>query len=155
MAGGMTLLLTLDDVLFAGRLFFLVLAGLFVLGLAWAAWHDARSAPYPPDDSAPGELVVVEPGTTGLDRDDTCPPAPLLGRTLIGSSAGNDVVLPDRTVSTVHAILRWNGGTWSIQNRSDKGTYVNQRLVTRSSTVRFGSIIQLGSVALRLLRPQE
>jgi Inner membrane component of T3SS, cytoplasmic domain/Domain of unknown function (DUF1707) len=68
-------------------------------------------------------------------------------RYTIGRDLGCDLVLPDRTVSRVHAGLRrrWDGG-WLLDDIGSKnGTRVNGWRVTAPVPVRPGDLISIGS----------
>lgn len=66
---------------------------------------------------------------------------------VIGRAEDVDVVVPDRAVSTVHAIIRVDpDGVVSIQDlRSTNGTRVNGRRITASLELQEGDEISLGA----------
>ncbi|HKX27338.1 MAG TPA: DUF3616 domain-containing protein [Blastocatellia bacterium] len=75
----------------------------------------------------------------------------------IGKATHNRLVIPDRTVSSTHAIvLVYNGGYSIADLGSSNGTYVNGRRLTREAhTLQHGDKIQLGQVLLTFRNPAE
>jgi pSer/pThr/pTyr-binding forkhead associated (FHA) protein len=49
----------------------------------------------------------------------------------IGRAEGNDVVIPDPSVSSCHAELQFNGTEWELVNLGKNGTLISSRPVTR------------------------
>ncbi|ACZ42332.1 FHA domain containing protein [Thermobaculum terrenum ATCC BAA-798] len=97
-----------------------------------------------------GQLVVVDPGRTGLRPGTVFPLEPT---TAIGRKISNAIVLDDPTVSGEHAILYLWDGTWYIRDAgSTNGTLVNGQDVIEPSPVNVGDILTLGAVKLRLAR---
>jgi hypothetical protein len=70
---------------------------------------------------------------------------PLAGSSVrLGRSADNDLVVEDRRVSRVHAVLRQGGGHWTLSDSGSRnGTMVNGRLISEA-TLRDGDRISLG-----------
>jgi hypothetical protein len=67
----------------------------------------------------------------------------------IGRVAGNDVVLPDPSVSARHARLRLAGGVWTIADLgSINGSRVDGEPVQQAMPLAPGSMIRLGDVEL-------
>jgi tRNA A-37 threonylcarbamoyl transferase component Bud32 len=65
--------------------------------------------------------------------------------TKLGRTAGNDVVIPDGTVSRYHARLFFHNGQWSIEDLgSSNGTWVNGTRVARPTPVQHGDTLRLG-----------
>jgi eukaryotic-like serine/threonine-protein kinase len=65
--------------------------------------------------------------------------------TKLGRTAGNDVVIPDGTVSRYHARLFFHNGQWSIEDlSSSNGTWVNGTRITRPTPVQHGDTLRLG-----------
>jgi len=66
--------------------------------------------------------------------------------TSIGRIAGNDVVIPDGTVSRHHARLVFRNGLWCIEDlKSSNGTFVNGARVTREPVaLKHGNQVRLG-----------
>ncbi len=65
--------MSVDVLLFWGRILFLVLLYLFLLWVVFSLSRDLRNRSASPEDAAPGELVIVEPAETGLRPDDAFP----------------------------------------------------------------------------------
>jgi hypothetical protein len=71
--------------------------------------------------------------------------------THIGRSTENEVIISDPAVSRLHAIMRrQSSGQYSIENRSDNGTFVNDQSIEVADLVE-GDLIKIGSVTLRYL----
>lgn len=69
--------------------------------------------------------------------------------TLIGRSRAADLHLPDRGVSSRHALVRvTEAGTFVIDLGSQNGTFVNQRRVETPVRLRPGDMLRLGDVLL-------
>ena len=67
----------------------------------------------------------------------------------IGRARGNDVALPDPSVSKTHARLVADDGAWFIEDQGSRhGVYVDAARVERGA-LRDGSEIQLGNLTLR------
>ena len=70
----------------------------------------------------------------------------------IGSAAGNGLVLTERSVSRVHAVIERVGPGWCVRDLgSTNGTWVNGRAVRGAHVLRPGDDIRVGGVTLRLL----
>lgn len=70
-------------------------------------------------------------------------------RLSIGSGSANDVVLEDRTVSRIHAVIELVGGEPYLTDcGSRNGTFVHGAPVTAAVRLRDGDVIQVGSAAL-------
>jgi hypothetical protein len=68
----------------------------------------------------------------------------------IGRNAGNDVVIPDQTVSGEHARLVNENGNWFIvDNKSTNGTFVNGTKVSKQR-VTASDMIKLGAAFLKI-----
>jgi hypothetical protein len=76
-------------------------------------------------------------------------PPPASGDFALGRSTACNRVFADRTVSRVHARLRWVNGGWVLSDLgSMNGTWVNGWRIS-SAWVRDGDRLQLGAVKLR------
>lgn len=63
----------------------------------------------------------------------------------IGREKGNDVVLPAKIVSRTHAIVRWNGSAWTIQDQqSSNGTFLRDQPV-QEAVLRHGDRVKIGT----------
>jgi pSer/pThr/pTyr-binding forkhead associated (FHA) protein len=86
---------------------------------------------------------------------------PLTGRhfrlhqdtTTVGRTTGNDIIIPDLTVSRHHAILRFEAGRWIVEDKgSANGTFVNgtrirwPQQLSEGDQIRFGDEIVLFSI---------
>ena len=84
---------------------------------------------------------------TSAGRELLSMPAP---RSTIGSSETADLVVSDGSVSRVHALLEWLGGSWFVQDLGSRnGTFVNgERVqVMRSGWGERGSCCAASSVS--------
>ncbi|MGZ3601003.1 MAG: protein kinase domain-containing protein [Ktedonobacterales bacterium] len=65
--------------------------------------------------------------------------------TTLGRTAGNDIVIPDGTVSRYHARMSFHGGKWTVEDlKSSNGTWVNGTRVTRPMVLQHGDELRLG-----------
>ncbi len=95
-----------------------------------------------------GQLVLVEPGPTGLENGAAFP---LAAVSSIGRAVRSTVSLDDEFLSAEHALLSWRDGTWWVEDLGSRnGTFVNGVRVTRTVPVSIGDVIEVGRVALRL-----
>lgn len=141
--------MSVDVLLFWGRILFLIGLYLFIMYVTISLGRDLRSRAASPDESAPGELVVVEPAGSGLHANDAFP---LMSETLLGRSADNTIALPDETVSSRHSRLVHRRGGWEIHDLGSRnGTFVNGRQVTKAR-LSYGDVVSLGSVSVKLTR---
>jgi len=141
---------SVDVALFLGRILFLVLLYLFLLWVVLSLGRDLRARSASPEEAAPGELVVVEPAETGLQPDDAFP---LMAETFLGRSSDNTIELPDATVSGRHSRLVHGKKGWLVQDLgSTNGTYVNGRRVKSQASLKYGDILSLGGVSMKLVR---
>lgn len=73
---------------------------------------------------------------------------------VVGRRADCDIVLPEATVSRVHAVLMMFGGQWLILDRqSTNGTRVNGRRVWGTTVVEPGDSVSFGAMTFRLVPP--
>ena len=71
----------------------------------------------------------------------------------IGRRAGQDIVMPEPTVSGSHAVLRWQAGSWSIEDTgSTNGTFADHSY-DRKQTISLlhGAEIQLGESRVKIV----
>jgi serine/threonine protein kinase len=69
--------------------------------------------------------------------------------TTLGRTAGNDIIIPDGTVSRNHARLIFHAGKWSLEDvGSSNGSFVNGTRITRATPVMHGDTIRLGDEIL-------
>jgi serine/threonine-protein kinase len=71
----------------------------------------------------------------------------------IGRRAGQDIVMPEPTVSGSHAVLRWQAGSWSIEDTgSTNGTFADHSY-DRKQTIALlhGAEIQLGESRVKIV----
>jgi type II secretory pathway pseudopilin PulG len=71
-------------------------------------------------------------------------------RISVGRAQGNDIVIPDQTVSSGHAEFTNEAGIWYITDKnSTNGTFVNAVRINRQK-LSSGDIIKMGSASLRI-----
>jgi serine/threonine protein kinase len=82
---------------------------------------------------------------------------PLAGRvfvlhqdaTTLGRTTGNDLLIPDGTVSRFHARIRFAGGVWYAEDAgSSNGTWVNGVRIEQPTQLKPGDEVRLGDVIL-------
>ncbi len=72
-------------------------------------------------------------------------------RATIGSSDAADIVVTDSSVSRVHALFEWLGGSWFVQDLGSRnGTFVNGERVQVRRVLRGSDEIRLGRARLVL-----
>ena len=130
------------------RLLFVVTLYLFLVLVVVLIWRDLRAhSPEPPAFGGPA-LRVVESARSGLRRGSLLPVPP---EATIGRAADNQIVLPDDTVSSHHALLCRRDGRWWLEDLgSTNGTRVNGRVVSSQTVVTPGDLLEFGAVRLRL-----
>jgi serine/threonine-protein kinase len=71
----------------------------------------------------------------------------------IGRRAGQDIVMPEATVSGAHAVLKWQAGSWTIEDTgSTNGTYAEHSYERKkTSALLHGGEIQLGESRVKLV----
>jgi FHA domain len=150
----------IDMAIVALRLALVLVLYLFLLAVVRAATRTLRAEPAPPAAPAPApapprrntrlQLLVVEPGASGL------PPGGVIevadGATL-GRAGQANVVVADPTVSAQHArVERLDGNAWMIVDLgSTNGTLVNQALVQGDAVLAPGDVLGLGNVRLKVV----
>jgi len=117
----------------------------------------------PPQPKLPVSTVILEPGAFGGQADDPPNQSPTASlkillptgdvfdrditnaETQIGKGPRNDLVIADPAVSTAHAIIKRDGGTYTISDiGSRNGTYVNGDRVAESQKLNHGDVIGIG-----------
>ena len=104
-----------------------------------------------PRSEAPGHLVVVEGGSTGLPAGQTLPLQPV---TSLGRAPACTLVLNDTFVSVTHALLTWRDGRWWLRDTgSTNGTFLNRQPVVDSEVpVDYGDLVGVGRLQFKLTR---
>ncbi|HUF38589.1 MAG TPA: FHA domain-containing protein [Anaerolineales bacterium] len=101
--------------------------------------------------SAPGKLIVLDPG--GAPGVLAGSAIPLRSENSLGAEQDNDIVLEDSFVSGHHARLRWDGAEWWLEDLgSQNGTFVNQRQCRpyKPEPVPPGAALRLGEMQFEL-----
>lgn len=143
--------MSFDLFVFVLNVAFVGLLYLFLFEVIRVVLRELRAtATQPVVESPYGRLVMVQPGSTGLQPGAGLPLEPT---TSLGRKLTNGVVLDDATVSGEHAVLYLRDGTWYVRDAgSTNGTLVNGQDVVAPAPVQPGDLITLGSVQLRLTR---
>jgi pSer/pThr/pTyr-binding forkhead associated (FHA) protein len=77
---------------------------------------------------------------------------PVLERATIGRGTAADVVIPDQTVSRVHASVRVDGQTVVVEDlESSNGTVVNGEPIASARRLAPGDVVTVGSTELEVL----
>ncbi len=71
----------------------------------------------------------------------------------VGRRAGQDIVMPEATVSGAHGVLKWQNGTWMIEDAgSTNGTYADFSYERKKSlALLHGAEVQLGESRVKLV----
>lgn len=71
----------------------------------------------------------------------------------IGRRSDQDICIPEPTVSGAHAVMRWQSGSWQIQDRgSTNGTYADHSYERKQTvTLLHGGEVQLGECRVKLV----
>jgi serine/threonine-protein kinase len=118
-----------------------------------------RINPGPPPGRGASELFV--PGSQSLlvtysaNAPDAAGTMFSLGKAVItiGRRSGQDIVMPEPTVSGSHAALRWQAGSWSIEDTgSTNGTFADHSY-DRKQTIALlhGAEVQLGESRVKIV----
>jgi eukaryotic-like serine/threonine-protein kinase len=118
-----------------------------------------RINPGPPPGRGASEVFV--PGSQSLlvtysaNAPDAAGTMFSLGKAMItiGRRAGQDIVMPEPTVSGSHAVLRWQAGSWSIEDTgSTNGTFADHSY-DRKQTIALlhGAEVQLGESRVKIV----
>jgi hypothetical protein len=141
--------LSVDDILLLGRVAFVAALYLFLLVMGLLLRRELRVRSLSQGERAPGDLLVMEPGETGLESGERLP---LLSKTSVGRMAENTIRLDDTFISSEHAVLTWNGKGWVLEDLgSTNGTTVNGDAVKKPIVVKLGDIIEFGRVKVKLV----
>ena len=142
--------MSVDVVLFLGRILFLLCLYLFLMFVVLSLTRDLRSRSVSVEEEAPGELVIVDPADSGLQPNDAFL---LRGETLLGRSNDNTIALPDSTVSSRHVRMTHGRDGWVVEDLgSTNGTFVNGQRVSSKAKVQYGDLVSLGGVSMKLVR---
>ncbi len=126
---------------------------LSVLSVIRRDLHRAAAGTVPEPPRGEDRLLVVDPGATSLRVGAAFE---LSGPTTLGRARDNAIVLDDGYVSARHARLTPRDGVWLLADLgSTNGTRLNERPVRGEVRVAPGDVIALGSVRLKLVRPEN
>ncbi len=141
--------MSVDDILLLGRVAFVVALYLFLLSLALLLRRELRSRSLTQGERAPGDLLVMEPGETGMEAGERIP---LLSTTSVGRDSANDIVLDDTFISSEHATVTWNGKGWILSDSgSTNGTRLNGKDVRRSVAMKPGDVVEFGQIKFKMV----
>lgn len=150
--------LSLDWTLFALRLAFIALLYLFLYQLVRVTLKDliSRADSSTRDDrhqstdrdTSVARLVLVSPGSTGLEQGTTFD---LYPTSVVGRHPNSTVVLEDTSVSAEHAVVTHQRGRWWVRDLgSTNGTTLNGAVIPGIAAVEKGDVVQFGRVAFRI-----
>lgn len=95
-----------------------------------------------------GHLVVLEGGSSALKSRQRLDLDPV---TVIGRHPRAAIRLDTGFVSSQHAQISWNDGSWWLTDLdSTNGTMMNGRSVSAPTELRFGDVIEIGDIKLQL-----
>ena len=141
--------MSVDDILLLGRVAFVVALYLFLLVLALLLRRELRVRSLVQGERAPGDLLVMEPGESGLEAGERIP---LLSTTSVGRDSSNDIVLDDTFISAAHATVTWNGKGWVLTDAgSTNGTRLNGKDVRRPVAMKPGDIVEFGQIKFKMV----
>lgn len=137
------------DELLALRLGLLAILFVFILVVATGMRSGVRIqrqlVAAPRSRSGQAVLRVVSPASSGLEAGLTFE---LAGVMTLGRDDSNSIVIPDPSVSSRHASLSLERGSWRLRDlQSTNGTFVeDRRLDSRATSLRHGMRIAIGAV---------
>ena len=143
--------LSLEFIILALRIAVIFLLYLFLYQVVRVIVRELRMAGTEQSASTQyGSLVVVNPGQSGLPPGKRFPLGPV---NTIGRTMDNDIPLNDSFLSSEHAMLQWDGQSWTIEDlESTNGTRLNGREVVQPTPLDYGDTIQVGHIDLKLSR---
>lgn len=147
-------LFSLNTLLFAFKWVFAGLIYFALIVVVIAVRREMRlrlGAGQPLPSSAPGRLIVLDPGGAAGIRAGSA--IPLRSENRLGAETDNDIVLNDGFVSGHHARLRWDGAEWWLEDLgSVNGTFVNRRQCRpyKPEPIPTGAALQLGEMKFEL-----
>ncbi len=143
--------LSLEFIILALRIAVIFLLYLFLYQVVRMIVRELRSAGTEQAvTSQYGSLVLIQPGQSGLTPGKQFP---LGAVNTIGRTMDNDIPLNDNFLSSEHAMLQWDGQTWTIEDlESTNGTRLNGHDIDQPTTLDYGDTIQLGHLELKLSR---
>ena len=69
----------------------------------------------------------------------------------IGRDATNDCMIPNKTISNYHAKVYYKKKQWWIEDlNSSNGTYINEVMLKKPTTITDGEKIQCGEIIFRI-----
>jgi hypothetical protein len=118
---------------------------LFLLLVVIVAWRELRPASV--NRRRQAAIEVLDPGRAPLARGERIG---VISGATVGRTAGNTIRLEEDSISSRHAVLRFEGGRWWVEDlQSTNGTYVNESRVTGRCPLHAGDVVQFGLVTAR------
>ena len=116
------------------------------LGLTvFTLWRELRLAGEKSSSALVPEISLIY--TDALEQTRTFNQAEVM----VGREASSDLVVPDDTVSSHHARLRYHHKQWWVEDlQSTNGTFLNEERLYTPTVVVAGDELTLGNVSLRL-----
>jgi pSer/pThr/pTyr-binding forkhead associated (FHA) protein len=118
---------------------------IFTLVVVWRDTSDRRTdRTAEPSMTPSAQLVVVDAGGSGLAAGTQFV---LVANGTLGRTELNSIVIPDPAVSARHCRLSYRKGQWWIDDLgSANGTRVNGNLVTASTLLNDGDVVEVAQV---------
>jgi hypothetical protein len=108
-----------------------------------------RADNHPAIRRTPGRMIVVDPADSTLDVGSAFQ---ITHQAIIGRQPHCTVRIDEPYVSGEHAEITWQDGQWIVRDLdSTNGTYVNGQVVTGSTDIQPGDIVQFGRVKLEFV----
>ncbi|MGK2965852.1 MAG: FHA domain-containing protein [Tepidiformaceae bacterium] len=126
----------------------ILLAFVLVAALILRSEGRPRTGRGPIPTPAIARLVVTAPAGSGLERGDEFV---IAGEMSIGRDPRNAIVIPDPSISSLHATITRAGSSWRlVDHGSTNGSTVGRRPVdARGVALRLGDEVVLGGVRFR------
>jgi hypothetical protein len=134
------------------RLTVVIILYLFLWQVLVVIWRDLRRPTAgEAEQSRPlGKLLLVSSGDTSYQPGHSFA---LHRLTRIGRGSDNSVVLDDGFTSTSHAELRYQDGSWWVLDLGSRnGSWINDKRVRGQAPIRYGDVLTIGRVKLKLAR---
>jgi hypothetical protein len=127
---------------------------MLTLVVVWRDTSDANSVGGAGESGAlSARLVVLEAGGSGLAIGSQFE---LVANGTLGRTEPNSIVVPDPAVSARHCRLSFRKGQWWLEDLgSANGTFVNGKLLTASTPLNDGDVLEVAQVKLVLEIGQE
>lgn len=136
-----------QTVLFVLRLAMVALLYLFLAWVIRALWADLRRGLVNRPAPTGARVVFLDGAGGGPAAGETIP----VGiATTIGRAEDNGLIIDDEFISSHHAVLRHERGSWWLSDAgSTNGTWANERKVERPVVIKPGDTLRFGRLRVR------